>query len=115
MTLADFWGIEKLTDIQELKEDKGTSLIMTHTDKGEKIIKKLPCFFQEFAFKGSLWANPAVFYNWPKPISYNLFFKMCNRHSIKYAFDKAHKIQVVYVLVLKIKKKIYNIKKLWQK
>lgn len=115
LTLADFWGIEKLTDIQELKEDKGTSLIMTHTDKGEKIIKKLPCFFQEFAFKGSLWANPAVFYNWQKPISYNLFFKMCNRHSIKYAFDKAHMIQVVYVLFLKIKMKIYNIKKLWQK
>lgn len=115
LTLADFWGIEKLTNIQELKEDKGTSLIMAHTDKGQKIIMNLPCFIQEFAFRVSLWANPAVFYNWPKPISYNLFFKECKKHSLKYAFGKAHKIQVVYELGLKIKKKIYNIKKLWQK
>lgn len=36
ITLADFWGIEK-----ELDDDKGTSLILTNSEKGEKIIEKI--------------------------------------------------------------------------
>lgn len=39
LTLADFWGIETL--IPELDDDKGVSVIMVNTEKGQQLIKQL--------------------------------------------------------------------------
>lgn len=116
LTLADFWGIEKLTDIQELKADKGTSLVLVHSDKGLQLLKRLPCFIRQFPFEGSFRGNPALFYNWPKPISHGLFFRECKTHNVGLAFVNAHKIQTACDPILKFKNKITRkIKKLWQK
>lgn len=116
ITLADFWGIENLTEDKDLKEDKGTSLIMVHSSKGKEIIDRLPCYVKQFAFEGSFRGNPAVFKNWPKPISHGLFFKECRTHSIRYSFEKAHKVQETYEPFLKFKNRVTRkLVKLWQK
>ena len=39
ITIADFWGIENI--VPELDDDKGTSLVLVNSDKGEKIFQKL--------------------------------------------------------------------------
>lgn len=39
LTLADFWGIEKITP--ERNDNKGTSLVLFHTDKGRKLFNSL--------------------------------------------------------------------------
>ena len=36
ITIADFWGIQN--EYPELDDDKGTSFVITHSDKGQKII-----------------------------------------------------------------------------
>lgn len=114
LTLADFWGIENLTDEKELKADKGTSLVMVHTNKGQTLFETVSCYKKQFALKCSTKANPAVFRNWPKPISHDLFFRKCENKSIRYALEKAHKIRVCFEPVVKIKNKIKKITK-WQK
>jgi len=39
ITLADFWGIEKID--KKLDEDKGTSMVLINSVKGEKLFKKI--------------------------------------------------------------------------
>ena len=39
MTIADFWGVENIAP--ELDDDKGTSLLLVHSDKGKKILAAL--------------------------------------------------------------------------
>lgn len=116
LTLADFWSIEKLTDNIELKSDKGTSLIMVHSHKGNKLIGETSCILSPFAFKESFRGNPAVFYNWPKPISHDLFFRECKKSDIKCAYEKAHRLRIVFDSVKKKKNIIVKIiRKVWQK
>lgn len=110
LTLADFWGIENLTKEEELAGDKGTSLVMSHTSKGDVILKELPCSLKEFAFSKSFAGNPAVFHNWQKPISQDLFFRECKHKTLRQAFEKAHKMQMFFQpslnLINRIKRKI---------
>lgn len=116
LTLADFWGIESLTDEKELKADKGTSLIMVHTGRGQKVLDLLPCYMKQFAFDSCFRGNPAVFHNWPKPISHNLFFRKCKTHSIRYSFDKAHRLQTTLKPFIKLKNRIIKkLHKIWQR
>ncbi|MBR6515111.1 MAG: Coenzyme F420 hydrogenase/dehydrogenase, beta subunit C-terminal domain [Clostridia bacterium] len=39
VTAGDYWGIESLTD--EFNDDKGTSILLTHTEKGEKMLSDI--------------------------------------------------------------------------
>lgn len=116
LTLADFWGIERLTDSIELKGEKGTSLIMIHSHKGRNLINEIPCDLNQFAFNDSFICNPAVFHNWPKPISHDLFFRECEHSDIKYAYEKAHKLKTkLDPMVITKNKFVKTIKKIWQK
>lgn len=60
ITLADFWGIQAV--LPEMDDDKGTSLVLVHSDKGQQMLKELssdirkesvdPCVSEKY--------NPAV-------------------------------------------------------
>lgn len=39
ITVADFWGIQKI--LPEMDDDKGTSLVMVHSKKGQQILDKI--------------------------------------------------------------------------
>lgn len=39
LTIADFWGVENI--VPEIDDDKGTSLVLVNSDKGEKIFEQL--------------------------------------------------------------------------
>lgn len=39
ITLGDFWGISSIAP--EMNDDKGTSLILVHTEKGQKLIRQI--------------------------------------------------------------------------
>ena len=39
ITVADYWGIQK--QYPEMDDDRGTSLVLIHTDKGKNILKEV--------------------------------------------------------------------------
>lgn len=39
LTLADFWGIEKV--LPEMDDDKGTSLVLVHSEKGSRLFQQI--------------------------------------------------------------------------
>lgn len=116
LTLADFWGIENLTKEENLIGDKGTSLVMAHTLKGKGILNELSCSLKGMPFAKSFVGNPAVFHNWSKPITHDLFFRECKHRPLRQAFNKAHKIQLFFQPSLNLVNRIKNkIERIWQK
>lgn len=114
ITLGDFWGINKIK--KEMYDDKGTSLIIVNSKKGNKILKLI-----ENEIKiSSVPIEEAVRFNpsFNKPSKYNKkkrkFFKEINK---KTDFDIIiKKFTFKEGIIKKIKNKIKNnIKKLYKK
>lgn len=116
LTLADFWGIQRLSNNEDLIGEKGTSLVMVHTSKGREIFENIDCYKELFDFRKSFVGNPAVFKSWPKPISHGYFFRSCIRHNIRTSYNKANTIQIKYQNIVKPINRIINkIKRVWQR
>lgn len=60
ITLADFWGIEKLDP--SMDQDKGTSLVMINSDKGMQLFNatKSQLAWKEFTMEDARRGNPAM-------------------------------------------------------
>lgn len=116
ITLADFWGIENLTSDAGLAGDSGTSLVMVHTSKGRALFDSVDCMKTEFPVMEALRANPAAFYNWPKPVSHDLFFRECEMRPIREALRRAEAVQAKYGKYYKLYQRVMNkIRRIWQK
>lgn len=104
ITIADFWGVEKLTGH---KDRKGVSLVLTHTEKGLSLIdrSKMACKIQEYpveklAFRISLSpskpnAKSEVFWNTYKGKGYKgivqAFFSNSRTNRIRFEVRKIAK------------------------
>lgn len=60
ITLADFWGIENLD--KTMDQDKGTSLVMINSDKGQALFNSIKenITYKEFSMKDAGLGNPAM-------------------------------------------------------
>lgn len=60
ITLADFWGIEKLDPTMD--QDKGTSMVMINSDKGAELFDTIKgdIIYKEFSQKEASSGNPAM-------------------------------------------------------
>lgn len=60
ITLADFWGIEKIDP--SMDQDKGTSLVMINSQKGEKLFDAIKPYihWKEFTLEQAKKENPAM-------------------------------------------------------
>lgn len=58
ITIADFWGIDKLNP--KMDDDRGTSLVMIHTEKGKMAVRKENLIWDYAKYEDILKYNPAV-------------------------------------------------------
>lgn len=95
ITLADFWGIESL--IPELDDDKGVSVIMVNTEKGQRLIKSLGLRLYKVKYCDIETRNTSVHINSVIPrISISDFLRYRKCHPNKracYFFDKKHTVR----------------------
>lgn len=75
ITLADFWEIEKVAP--EMDDDKGTSLAIIHTEKGQKLWEAVQTGIiqKEVAIQDALKGNPSMTTSVSKPLKRDLFMK----------------------------------------
>jgi coenzyme F420-reducing hydrogenase beta subunit len=68
ITIADFWGIEHICP--EMFDNKGTSLVMVNSKKGEELFEKVKtkCTLQNFNADVTIQYNPRVIRSREKPI-----------------------------------------------
>lgn len=67
LTAGDFWGIEQVAP--ELDDDKGTSLVLSHSNKGRKALQRIleRCDWREVDCAAALKGNPAMLSPAKKP------------------------------------------------
>lgn len=60
ITLADFWGIERID--KTMDQDKGTSLVMINSDKGQRLFDSIKpnIEWKEFSYEEAKQGNPAM-------------------------------------------------------
>ena len=75
LTLADFWGAERLKGIDTL-DNKGVSLVIANTPKGQATLDSIreKCYLMETSFREAALGNPRVTESAPMPRSRALFF-----------------------------------------
>lgn len=86
ITLADFWGIDKLSGI-DVSDDKGVSLVLTNTQKGENWIEILKdsLFVQRRTFEEAAASNPKLVSSAKQPPLRASFFR---EFAAEIAFEK---------------------------
>ena len=79
LTIGDFWGIESVAP--ELDDDKGTSLVLVHTDRGREALKRvLPrTQWKKVDCMAALRGNPAMLESVPEPSAREAFMNDMDR------------------------------------
>lgn len=74
MTIADFWGIESVAP--EMNDDKGTSLVIIRTDKGQKLFEsiKSDLRWKEVSYEDGVRDNPSEYSSVERPTTREAFF-----------------------------------------
>lgn len=109
ITLADFWGIEKI--MPEMDDDKGTSLLMLHSKKGEELFNNIKndIKYKEVVIEDAIKFNTSMIKSSTKNKKYDLFWDNVD----KYKIEKLTKIVGIKTTYLnKVKTKIKKILKL---
>lgn len=60
ITLADFWGVKNV--MPEMYDEKGTSLLFAHSEKGRKLVQQLNALKKKVPFCNVVQYNPAMIY-----------------------------------------------------
>lgn len=76
ITLADFWGIQ--TVAPHLDDDKGTSLVIVHTEKGQHHLDKCRMNQETVDYSQALRANPSLEHSATCPNDYDAFWQLFN-------------------------------------
>ena len=110
ITLADFWGIEKIAP--SMDQDRGTSLVMINSDKGKSIFDSLgeTIISQQLTLKQAEPSNRAIYESLtPQGNDRNDFFDALD----KYPFDVvAKRFFPLPTLTNKVKRKLRSLKQL---
>ena len=101
ITMADFWGIQNIKP--EMDDDKGTSLIFTNTDLGNKYYSKIldNIISCEVNKEDAVKYNPSYF----KSIKEHSKRKLYMKNIDEMTFDELHKKYVELSMFMKIKRK----------
>lgn len=83
ITLADFWGIQKFNP--EMYDGKGTSMVLIHTHKGEKLFNAISCIKSEQEYHEAYYGNRQIEINPSKNYYADKFWKYFH----KYGFSKS--------------------------
>lgn len=92
MTIADFWGIQSVAP--EMNDGRGTSLVITRTDKGQELFEKTKSElkWKEVSYEDGVKGNPSEYKSVTRPQQRDTFFEDLDKLSFeemakKYAAD----------------------------
>lgn len=103
ITLGDFWGIEHIDS--DVDDDKGTSLVLINTPKGEKLFSGLNIEFKEEPYEEAVKYNPCIEVCVAEPEIRAKFFRVFTRSG----FNAAYKATMIPPISRRIINKLMRI------
>lgn len=88
LTLADFWGVEKI--MPEMNDDKGTSLVLVHSIKGKELLDSIKenTITQVVAFEDSIKDNRSYLVSCQPSLFRKQFFNSIHKKQIDKLINK---------------------------
>ena len=110
ITLADYWGIEEV--LPEFDDDKGTSLVIIHSEKGKKLFDSVCDCFEVVLTSESqaVNGNPSIVKSSYKNPNRNKFFKKVYDKPLDKTVDKCSKSSIIRRIKNKFKAILRKIK-----
>lgn len=106
LTIADFWGIEYVA--QEMNDGKGTSLVITRTQKGQMLfdrIKREELKWKEVSYEDGIKENPSEYSSVVRPKERETFFEDLNMQSFE-KMEKKYAADIKISLIRRIFRKL---------
>lgn len=105
LTLADFWGVNRVTE--GFNDDKGTSLVLVHSQKGEELLDGLndELRTREVLLEQALKFNSAAEHSVLRPNARETFYTRLNNEPFKKVCPKINKS-----VLTKVKERLYKLK-----
>lgn len=105
-TLGDFWGVNDVAP--ELNDDRGLSVIISRTDKAQRIIETISerLVLKEVTYDEAILDNPAEYESAKRPISRNDFYRDLKVMSFDKFEKKYLETTMYWKIVGKIKRKL---------
>lgn len=105
LTIADFWGINKL--VPEYDDDKWVGLVLVNTEKGSEYFSKLPMNVMEMAYEQARRYNGGFNENTKPHPKRSLFFSLIDESkSVEAAVGKCLHVPVLRRVVRKAKRPV---------
>lgn len=103
ITLADYWGVDK--DCSKLYDNKGTSLLIVHTKKGEEMLEELKRkLVLKKVSERAINFNPSAVTSVKEPSKRDLFFERYDKEEVIPLIDKLTKIKLSKKVIFGIKR-----------
>jgi len=116
ITMADFWGIQRLTDDLNYAGEKGTSLVLVHQKKGLDIVNQMDMERMPVEFERAKIGNPAIYRDWKRPLLHDLFMESLKKNDIRTAYQKYNPIEERKESLLSFLNSLINIPiRIWRK
>lgn len=111
ITLADFWGVENI--LPQMDDDKGTSLVMIHSDKGKKLFQAISSKMQscEVDAKMAIYENGSAMFSSTLPKTRGKFFARLGKVQFDKLVEKCSRKRLIIRIKNKIKKIIKKLLK----
>ena len=102
ISLADYWGVKYIH--QDLDDDKGTSLVLVNSNKGEEIFKELATkiIMKKTNLDYAVEKNPCIVKSVQANAERNMFFKNINTNNIEKNINRCINKTILYRVKLKI-------------
>ena len=106
ITLADFWGINRI--LPDFNDNKGTSLVILNSEKGEKIFKKIENYmiYKEVDLLQAIKYNPAMIESAKMDSKRNEFFENIDDYDFDKLVKKYTSYQKLYIRMINKSKSI---------
>ncbi len=101
LTLADFWGGEQ--QVPELCDNKGTSLVLIHSEKGAALFENLKIKKVEVDYKRATMPNIAAYKSVPMPEQRDNFIKEINTSDFDRTVKKYCRTKITVLIKRNIK------------
>lgn len=114
ITLADYWGVEKVLKDSRFLDDKGVSLILLHNNSKAMYLNNT-IITQKVTLDEGIIGNPAFKWNWPKTWGREYFFYLQGKYNLERSYNKALAFNRRTRILQKVINKVIKIYRLWQR
>ncbi len=103
ITLADFWGIDNV--LPEMNDDKGTSLVLVNSKKGNDIFQKISSnmIYKEVDIMEAVKYNSSAYKSVDYPKNRDKFMMLVKRMDFDKALSKSTKVSIIKKIINKLK------------